>query len=133
MSDYAVLKREDAYDFMAQYPGFGEMRMYTPGLGSEQVAFTWRSMPKDTGGRGSYGHRHKTQEEIYFVVSGNLTFKLDDDVFEAGPGTAVRIAPQVVRSVHNDGPDEVDLVICSPKAGDPAGDAEQVEDFWPAD
>jgi mannose-6-phosphate isomerase-like protein (cupin superfamily) len=133
MSDYAVLKREDAYDAMTQYPGFGQMLMYTPDLGCEQVAFTWRSMPPDTGGRGSYGHRHKTQEEVYFVISGNLTFKLEDDVFEAGPGTAVRIAPQVVRSVHNDGPDEVELVICSQKERAPGGEVEQIEDFWPAD
>jgi mannose-6-phosphate isomerase-like protein (cupin superfamily) len=134
MGGYTVLKREDAFDFMARYPGFGEMRMYTPDLGSEQVAFTWRSMPEGTGGRGSYGHRHKTQEEIYFVVSGNLTFKLDDEVVEAGPGTAVRIAPEVVRSVHNDGPGEAELIICSRKADESAADdAEQVEGFWPED
>jgi mannose-6-phosphate isomerase-like protein (cupin superfamily) len=133
MSGYSVVKREDAFDFMKQYPGFGEMRMFTDDLGAEQVAFTWRSMPEDTGGRGSYGHSHKTQEEIYFVVSGTLTFKLGDDVFEAGPGTAVRIAPDVVRSVHNDGPGEVELIICSPKLDDPAADPEQVEDFWPSD
>jgi mannose-6-phosphate isomerase-like protein (cupin superfamily) len=133
MSGYTVVKRDDAHDFMAQYPGFGEMRMYTGALGAEQVAFTWRSMPEGTGGRGSYGHRHKTQEEIYFVISGKLTFKLDDDVFEAGPDTAVRIAPEVVRSVHNDGPGEAQLIICSIKLDEGAADTEQVEDFWPSD
>ena len=46
-------------------------------LGSEQVAFTYRRMPQHTGGKGSYGHRHKRQEEIYFVVSGKLQFKLE--------------------------------------------------------
>lgn len=129
--DYTVVKRENAFDFMAQYPGFGEMRMFTGDLGAEQVAFTWRSMPEGTGGRGSYGHRHKTQEEVYFVISGTVTFKLGDDVFEAGPGTAVRIAPPVVRSIHNDGPGEAVVVIVSPKAEDTTEDAEQVEDFWP--
>jgi mannose-6-phosphate isomerase-like protein (cupin superfamily) len=133
MGDYTVVNREDAFDAMTQYPGFGEMRMYTPDLDCEQVAFTWRSMPEGTGGRGSYGHLHKTQEEVYFVISGNLTFKVGDDVFEAGPGTAVRLAPEAVRSVHNDGPGEVQLVICSPKARAPGGDVEQVEDFWPED
>jgi mannose-6-phosphate isomerase-like protein (cupin superfamily) len=133
MSNYTVVKREDAFDFMAQYPGYGEMRMFTGDLGAEQVAFTWRSMPPDTGGRGSYGHSHKTQEEIYFVLSGTVAFKLDDDVFEAGPGTAVRIAPEVVRSVHNDGDGEAELIICSIKIDDPAGDPQQVEDFWPSD
>jgi len=133
MGDYTVAKREDAFDFMAQYPGFGEMRSFTDALGAEHVAFTWRRMPEDTGGRGSYGHRHRTQEEIYFVVSGKVAFKLGDDVFEAGPGTAVRVPPEVLRSVHNDGPDEAQLIICSPRVDDPAADTEQVDDFWPTD
>jgi mannose-6-phosphate isomerase-like protein (cupin superfamily) len=130
---YTVVKREDAYDFMAQYPGFGEMRLYTEALGDEQVAFTWRSMPEKTGGKGSYGHRHKTQEEIYFVVSGRPQFKLDDDVIDVEPGTAVRVGPDVVRSVWNDGPGDVELVICSRKVDSAADDAVTVEDFWPVD
>ena len=95
MSDYTIAEREDAFDFMAEYPGYGEMRSYTDALGAEQVAFTWRTMPAGTGGRGSYGHRHKSQEEIYFVVSGEVTFKVNDDVFKAGAGTAVRLSPQL--------------------------------------
>jgi mannose-6-phosphate isomerase-like protein (cupin superfamily) len=133
MSNYTVASRDEAVDFMEQYPGFGEMRSFTDALGAEHVAFTWRRMPEDTGGRGSYGHRHRTQEEIYFVVSGKVTFKLDDDVFEARPGTAVRIAPEVLRSVHNDGPGDAELIICSKRIDDPQGDTEQVGDFWPAD
>ena len=49
----------------------------------EQVSFSWRRMPPGTGGRGSYGHRHPGQEEVYFVISGPVTFKVGDDVFEA--------------------------------------------------
>ena len=86
MSDYTIAERDDAFDIMAEYPGYGEMRSYTEALGAEQVAFTWRRMPAGTGGRGSYGHRHKSQEEIYFVVSGEVTFKINDDVFKAGAG-----------------------------------------------
>ena len=50
-------------------------------------------MPPKTGGKGSYGHRHKTQEEIYFVLSGALEFKLDDEVVDVGPVTAVGSRP----------------------------------------
>ena len=56
---------------MAQWPGFGEMRWYSEALGTEQVSFSWRAMPAGTGGRGSYGHRHPGQEEIYFVIVGD--------------------------------------------------------------
>jgi mannose-6-phosphate isomerase-like protein (cupin superfamily) len=132
MSGYTIGKREDAYDFMEKYPGFGEMRSYTQSLDAEQVAITWRTMPPGTGGKGSYGHRHKTQEEIYLVLRGAVQAKLDDDVVELGPGTAVRVAPEVVRSFHNDGPEEAELVICSVRLPEGAPqDSETVDDFWP--
>jgi mannose-6-phosphate isomerase-like protein (cupin superfamily) len=133
VAGYTVVQSDEAYDFMAQYPGFGEMRIFTRDLGAEQIAFSWRTMPAGTGGRGSYGHRHKTQEEIYFVVRGTVVFKLDEELVEAGPRTAVRVAPETVRSVHNDGPEEAELVICSVRVEDATADAEQVEGFWPAD
>jgi len=44
----------------------------------------------------------------------------------------LRVAPEVVRSVWNEGPDDVELVIAAKKIDDPAGDAELVPDFWPA-
>lgn len=131
MGDYTVVEREQAADWMAGYPGFGEMRSFTEALGAEEVAFTWRLMPPGTGGKGSYGHRHKDQEELFFVVRGTVQFKLGDDVFEAGPQTAVRVPTDVFRSVHNDGPDEAELIICSKKATGDAAEAEQVDDFWP--
>ena len=131
MSDYTIAARDDAFDFMAEYPGYGEMRSYTDALGAEQVAFTWRAMPAGTGGRGSYGHRHKSQEEIYFVVSGEVTFKVNDDVFKAGAGTAVRLSARALRSVHNDGPRDAELVLCSVRIDDPVADAVTQDDFWP--
>jgi mannose-6-phosphate isomerase-like protein (cupin superfamily) len=90
-------------------------------------------MPAGTGGRGSYGHRHRTQEELYLVLSGTLQFKLGDDVVDVPARAAVRVAPAVVRSVWNDGPDDVELVIVSTKIGDPRADVELVEGFWPAE
>jgi mannose-6-phosphate isomerase-like protein (cupin superfamily) len=132
MSDCRIAKRDDATDWMAQYPGFGEMRSFTDALGTEEIAFTWRLMPPGTGGKGSYGHRHKDQEEIYFVVRGNVQFKLDDEVVDAGPQTAVRVPTHVFRSVHNDGPDEAELIICSKCATGDEAEAEQTDtDFWP--
>jgi quercetin dioxygenase-like cupin family protein len=129
MAGYTVKKVEEIPDVSGDYPG--EMRLGAPALENEQVAFTWRRMPPQSGGKGSYGHRHKTQEEIYCVVEGTLWFKLDDEVFEAGPGTVVRIAPEVVRSVWNEGPDDVTLIMVSPKIENMMADVEKVPDFWP--
>jgi mannose-6-phosphate isomerase-like protein (cupin superfamily) len=131
LSDYTICKREDAPDVLGDYPG--EMRFFGRPLGTEQVAFTYRRMPQHTGGKGSYGHRHKTQEEIYFVISGRLEFKLEDEVVDVHAGTAVRVAPGVVRSVWNEEPQDAELVICSIKVPDAREDAELIEGFWPAD
>jgi mannose-6-phosphate isomerase-like protein (cupin superfamily) len=130
MADYAIKQLEEIPDVLGDYPG--EMRMTAASdLGNEQVSFTWRRMPAGTGGKGSYGHRHKTQEEIYFVASGTLQFKLEDDVVDIGAGTVVRVAPQVCRSVWNEGPDDAVLIMCSMKSDDPREDVEMVEGFWP--
>jgi quercetin dioxygenase-like cupin family protein len=88
-------------------------------------------MPQHTGGKGSYGHSHSTQEELYLVVSGKLLFKLGDDIVECSRGTAVRVAPEVVRSVWNDEPEDAELVIVSKRVDDPRGDTQSTPDFWP--
>jgi mannose-6-phosphate isomerase-like protein (cupin superfamily) len=130
MNGYTILRLEQVEDaFGGSYPG--SMRFMTGPLGTEQLAFTHRLMPPKTGGRGSYGHRHRTQEEIYYVISGTLQFKLGDEVFEVGGGSAVRVAPGTARSVWNDGPDDAELVICSVRLDDPRADAQIVEEFWP--
>ena len=130
-TDYKVAERSEATDFMAAYPGFGELRSYTDLLGAEQVALTWRVMPPGTGGRGSYGHRHRTQEELVFVISGTVTFKVGDDVFEVGPKAAVRIAPHAVRSIHNDTGEDAELMLCSIRVADLEAEVETVDGFWP--
>lgn len=130
MADYTITRLEDVDDILGDYPG--EMRMMTSTLGAEQVAFTHRRMPQHTGGKGSYGHRHKEQEEIYFVVSGTLQFKLDDEVVDVGAGTAVRVPPETWRSVWNDEPEDAELIIVSKVvAGGSGEDAEHIADFWP--
>jgi mannose-6-phosphate isomerase-like protein (cupin superfamily) len=130
MSDYTIKRLEEVADVLGDYPG--EMRMMTEELEAEQVAFTYRRMPQHTGGKGSYGHRHKTQEEIYFVVSGKLQFKLGDDIVELEGGAVVRVAPETWRSVWNDEPEDAELVIVSKRVeGGSREDAEYLENFWP--
>ena len=117
---YSIADRTQALDFMAEYPGLGEMRWYSDAIGTEQVSFSWRRMPPDTGGRGSYGHRHPGQEEVYFVIAGTVTFKVGDDVFEAGPQTAVRMTGDEFYSVHNDTGSEAELLILSTRLDESA-------------
>lgn len=113
---------------MDGYPEYGEQRWYSDALGTEGVSFSWRRMSAGTGGRGSYGHRHPGQEEVYFVISGTVTFKIDDDVFEAGPQTAVRVGGDAFRSIHNDTAEEAQVLIFSPRLANPP--LERTDDFW---
>ena len=131
VAGYAIKRLNEMPDVLGDYPG--EMRMITYDVDAEQVALTFRRMPAQTGGKGSYGHYHRTQEELYLVLSGTLQFKLGDEVVDVHGGTAVRVAPEVVRSVWNEGPDDAELVIASIKLAESAGDAVTVPDFWPAD
>ena len=131
MADWTIKALDEIPDVLGDYPG--EMRMggAAPELGCEQVGFTWRRMPAQTGGKGSYGHRHKTQEEVYFVSEGVLQFKLEDEVVDVPAGGIVRVAPHVVRSVWNEGPDDAVVIIVSVRSDDPRDDVESVPDFWP--
>ena len=129
MADYTMRRLHEVQDVLGDYPG--EMRMMTGDLEAEQVAFTYRRMPQHTGGKGSYGHRHKTQEEVYFVMSGKLQFKLGDEVLDLERGSVVRVHAETWRSVWNDEPEDAELVIVSKRVeGGSAEDAEYLEYFW---
>jgi uncharacterized cupin superfamily protein len=126
---HSIATREQALDFMAGYPAYGEQRWYSDALATEQVSFSWRRMSPGTGGRGSYGHRHPGQEEVYFVITGTVTFKVGDDVFAAGPKTAVRMTGEDFYSVHNDTEAEAELLILSTRLAEPR--IEKRDNFWP--
>jgi mannose-6-phosphate isomerase-like protein (cupin superfamily) len=131
MSDYTIRSVDDVPDaFDGKWPG--SMHLLTAPLEAEQVAVTYRRMPPGAGGKGGYGHRHRTQEEVFVVLSGTLQFKLDDEVIDVAAPAAVRIAPHVARSVWNDGPADADLLICSTRMADAQDEVEIVPDFWPA-
>ncbi len=130
MTDYTIRAVSEVPDvFEGRYPG--AMRFLTGHIDAEQLAFTHRLMPPKSGGKGGYGHRHKNQEEIYYVISGQLQFKLEDEVIEVPSRTAVRVGPAVTRSIWNDGPDDAEVVICSIRLDDVRADVELVDDFWP--
>jgi mannose-6-phosphate isomerase-like protein (cupin superfamily) len=129
VADFTIVNLEDVDDWLGDYPG--EMRGITYPVGAEQVALTYRRMPQHTGSKGSYGHRHREQEELYFVISGKLQFKFGDELVELGKHQAVRVPAETVRGIWNDEPEDAELIIVSRRIDDPLGDVETVEGFWP--
>ena len=125
MSDYTIRPLTEVPDiFDGQYPG--AMRFLTDHLEAQQVAFTHRVMPPKSGGKGGYGHRHKTQEEIYFVIDGAGRVKLDDELVELRPLDLVRVSPGVARCFEA-GPEGLQVLIFGPRV---ESDGESVNGFW---
>jgi uncharacterized cupin superfamily protein len=136
MSDYTIVRRDEVPEYTGDAPG--EFRGYGRALGTEQVAVNLRVLTPHTshappGTDPSWGHSHRTQEEIYLVVEGEIRIKLGDAVETLGPRDAVRIAPGTVRAVRNDGDEEAAFVLISRKIEDPMGDTQPAAGFWPQD
>ena len=133
MSDYTILRAADAPDYTGDAPG--AFIGYGRPMGSEQIAFNVRVLPPGTanvppGEDPTRGHSHDTIEEIYFVLDGEVTVKLDDAVETLGPRDAVLIPRGVTRMARNDGDREAALAMISVRMESPGSDSHWQDDFW---
>lgn len=55
-------------------------------------------------------HRHRRQEEVYFVVEGTLTLMIEGEEHTLEAGEMARVAPDVKRQPVNKGPEPVTLL-----------------------
>ena len=79
--------------------------------------------------RGSTGHRHGQQEEVYIVAAGAGQVLLDGTVHELRQWDVVRVAPEVVRAFAA-GPEGLELIaVGGPKPA--GGDGEMLQVVWP--
>lgn len=131
MSEYAVVKVSDIPD---QGPNLGlrpdqlEIRFLRNDLGCEHCGVTYARY--GAGWKPTRGHRHKRQEEVYVLVSGRAQCKVDDDVVDMEPWTAIRIPPDTTRALRAVGDvDAVFVLIGAPNTG--PGDGENLQEFWP--
>jgi quercetin dioxygenase-like cupin family protein len=103
-----------------------EAKFYTKPLELEQGGL---SVMKLAPGVVSFPHRHKEQEEIVLVLSGECEVKVDDEILKLGELDAIRIAPQAARAYRGAGSGPaVIAVFGAPHTDTP--DFEKVEDFW---
>ena len=116
----------DSEDQAAKH-GFGEIqeaRFPRKELGAESTGLGYIALRP--GKRQPFAHRHAAAEEIYVVLSGGGSLKLDDELLEVGPMDAIRVAPQVTRAFEA-GEDGLEILVFGPRH---EGDAEVVQDFW---
>ena len=134
MSDYSLLRAGDAPDFSGDAPG--AFLGYGRPLGGTQVSFNVRVLEPGMsagppGTSPAWGHAHKTIEEIYFVLEGEVTVKLGDDVLTLGPRDAVLIPPATMRAARNDTDAPAAIAMVSTKIEDMRSESVYDEDFWP--
>jgi len=70
--------------------------------------------------RRAAGHAHRTIEEIYLVLEGEVTLKLDDEIVSLGRHDAVLIPPETVRMARGGHPKAITGCAGSTKAAAPA-------------
>jgi mannose-6-phosphate isomerase-like protein (cupin superfamily) len=131
---YTIMRAADAPDYTGDAPG--AFHGYGRPMGAEQIALNLRILEPGTvhmppGGDPTAGHSHATIEEIYFVLEGEITAKLADDVVTLGVWDAVLIPPGTPRSVRNDSLERAAFAMVSVKVTDHASESLPVESFWP--
>jgi mannose-6-phosphate isomerase-like protein (cupin superfamily) len=130
MGEYTVKRVSDVPDMAADVgmdPDHFEIRFLREPLGLENFALSFERFGGNW--RPARGHRHTVQEEVYFLISGRAQGKLDDEVVELEPWTAVRVPPGTARAFRAAGDeDAVFVTIAAPQAG--FDDIEFIQDFW---
>jgi mannose-6-phosphate isomerase-like protein (cupin superfamily) len=130
MADYTVTQVADVPDMAADVgmdPDHFEIRFLREPLGLENFALSFERFGGNW--RPPRGHRHTVQEEVYFLISGRAQGKLDDEVIDLAPWTAVRVPPKTARAFRAAGEeDAVFVTIAAPQAG--FEDVEFIQDFW---
>jgi glyoxylate utilization-related uncharacterized protein len=135
VSEYTILRAGEAPDYTGDAPG--AFIGYARPAGADQIAFNVRVLAPHTahvppGGDPAWGHSHRTIEELYFVLEGELTIKLGDDVETLRRWDAVRIPATTPRAVRNDTDGEAALAMVSVKVADVRAESVPHEGFWPS-
>lgn len=127
MSGYTIVNLKEVED---QAHNFGlapdlEARFARVALEAELIGLSYQRLAPNF--QVPFGHTHKTQEEVYVVISGSVRVKLEDEVKELGPWDSVRVAKDTARGFEA-GPEGVEIIAIGAPGG--PGDAEMEDDFW---
>ena len=74
-----------------------------------------------------FGHKHPQQEEVYVLVSGSATIKVEDEIVELQPWDAVRLGKDTMRNMQA-GPEGAEYLAFG--AGTDPRDAEMAPGWW---
>ena len=134
MSDYTVLRATDAPDYSGGDPS--RFLGYARPMGSGQLGLNVRELAPGAsnvppGDPATGGHSHGEVEELYFVLEGDVTVKVDDDEVVLGPRDAVLMQPGAVHMLRNCSKAPAAVLMVSRQVANPREESIWVEDFWP--
>jgi mannose-6-phosphate isomerase-like protein (cupin superfamily) len=127
MSGYTIANLREVED---QAPNFGlspelEARFARVALDAERVGVTYQRLAPNF--RVPWGHTHKTQEEVFVVITGSLRAKLEDEVVDLKPWDALRVSKETMRGFEA-GPEGAEFIAIGAPGG--PGDAVTTENWW---
>ncbi len=128
MTDYTKLNIEEVEDSALQFglsPSL-EARFGKKALGSRIVGVSRETLAPNF--RVPFGHRHRDQEEVYFVLRGSGRIKIEDEILDLSQGDLVRIGPGVWRNTEA-GPDGIEVLAVGAPVAD-ENDAEIQQGWW---
>jgi mannose-6-phosphate isomerase-like protein (cupin superfamily) len=130
MAEYTQVNLKEVED---QAPNFGfapnmEARFAKGDLGLQESGLSYQRLAPNF--RQPFAHKHKTQEELYVILSGSGRAKLDDEIVELRQWDALRIPRETIRCVEA-GPDGLELLAFgAPSTGPPREDVEPLPGWW---
>jgi mannose-6-phosphate isomerase-like protein (cupin superfamily) len=131
MAGYTKVNLKDEVEDQAPKFGLGgkiEARMARVPLELEHSGLSYQRLAPNF--RLPFGHTHKTQEEVYVLISGSARAKLGDEVVELRPFDALRVHKDTMRGFEG-GPEGAELIaIGAPHTG--PGDAQMARGWWDA-
>jgi uncharacterized cupin superfamily protein len=109
---------EDWSAFQLPHPRFGVVpgkHFLRSELGLTGIEISLNSIAPGKGVPFLHGHRQN--EELYLFLSGEGQMLLDGEVVKVKAGTAVRVAPPVLRSWRNTGAEQLTCVVIQAREG----------------
>ena len=126
MADYTMKNLTDVEDAAVKggVSDNQEARFAGGDLGLETLGISYQVVKP--GMHHAFGHRHKEVEEVYVVLEGSGTCRLDGEEIPVGRLDAIRVGPTVTRGFAANA-EGLELIVFGERA---PGDAEIVADFF---
>lgn len=95
---------------------YGGMWFLKDELDTDHLGITVLELEPGAKGK-EHAHEEDGQEEVYFVVDGEVAVDIEEETVTLGPDEAVRLDPAETRQIHNRGDERAKLVLVGAPLG----------------